>query len=70
MLDREVSPVDVTGAGQPMRKGLDKRRIAGSCSEGPNPRRPCRRLRLGGERSGEEAECANDERPSLHYSIT
>jgi hypothetical protein len=54
-----------------MRKGLDKRRIAGSCSEGPDPTHPCRRLRLDGKRRGEEA--ASDhakEGSSLHHSIT
>jgi hypothetical protein len=60
--------------GQALREGLETWRFLSAnvlTAEQADPGNPCRLLRRGGERRGEEATSdASNERPPLHHSIT
>jgi hypothetical protein len=71
MFDGNVSAVEVAGVAKPLCKRLDKQRIAGGYSEHSYARRLAARLRIAGERRGEEAARDHAEEFSpIHHSIT
>jgi len=63
-------PIDIAKIAQPLTKCIVACRDGTRC-EDPDPPDLPRRLRLAGERRGEEAERdAGDECPSIHHSMT
>ena len=70
-LDDDVFVLDVAQIPKPLAEGLKTPGKAWSRLEEPNPWHLPRRLRLDGERRGEEGTSQRaDERPPVHYSIT
>jgi len=73
VLDDQILALDITEFTQTLTEAIeltDWRGRGRHVAYPSDPRNLPRRLRLNGERRGEEAEGANDERPSLYHSIT
>ena len=66
-----VLTLDVTELAQPLPEGVELYRGSGRAEEQKaDPRNLSRRLRLGGERRGEEPGSTSKERATVHHSIT
>ena len=66
MVDDEIAAFDVAQGSQALAEGLDTRTLRDGAQKA-DPVDVPRRLRLGGERRGEEAASdPGDERPSVH----